>query len=149
MMHEQHLALDLIARLADRFGPASRIAKELPSWLEYLTDIECPERPRSRPSAQWWEKVRSIAHDLVPSAGGGEAETVQRNAALFGDHFGLSRVETSALAFVALYKLFDGFEHVVDGALDDLGNEQVDDGCNEHGPIAQNDLPPIGPQVCQ
>ena len=118
MMHEQHLALDLIARLADRFGPASRIAKELPSWLEYLTDIECPERPRSRPSAQWWEKVRSIAHDLVPSAGGGEAETVQRNAALFGDHFGLSQVETSALAFVALYKLFDGFEHVVDGALE-------------------------------
>lgn len=25
MSHEQHLAFDLIARMADRFGPASRI----------------------------------------------------------------------------------------------------------------------------
>jgi len=37
MTHEQYLTLDLIARLANRFGPASRIAKELPGWLEYLT----------------------------------------------------------------------------------------------------------------
>jgi hypothetical protein len=29
MSHEQHHALDLIARLASRFGPTSRIAKEL------------------------------------------------------------------------------------------------------------------------
>jgi len=118
MTHEQHLALDLIARLANRFGPASRIAKELPGWLEYLTEVECPERPRTRPSAQWWEKVRPIARDLMPGAGGGEGEIVQRNATLFGDHFGLSPVETSMLTFVALYKLFDGFEHVVDGALE-------------------------------
>jgi AAA+ superfamily predicted ATPase len=118
MTHEQHLALDLIARLADRFGPASRIAKELPSWLEYLTEVNCPERPRTRPGIQWWNKVRGIARDLVPSAGGGEGEIVQHNAALFGDHFGLSRVETSMLTFVAFYKLFDGFEHVVDGALE-------------------------------
>ena len=118
MTHEQHLALDLIARLANRFGPASRIAKELPGWLEYLTEVECPERPRTRPSTQWWNKVRAIARDLVPAAGGGEGEIVQRNAALFGDHFGLSPVETSMLTFVALYKLFDGFEHVVDGALE-------------------------------
>ncbi|HQU69504.1 MAG TPA: ATP-binding protein [Albidovulum sp.] len=118
MTHEQHLALDLIARLADRFGPASRIAKELPSWLEYLTEVNCPERPRTRPGIQWWNKVRAIARDLVPSAGGGEGEIVLRNASLFGDHFGLSPVETSMLTFVALYKLFDGFEHVVDGALE-------------------------------
>ena len=39
MTHEQHLALDLIARLANRFGPASRIAKELPGWLEYCTGL--------------------------------------------------------------------------------------------------------------
>ena len=65
MTHEQHLALDLIARLANRFGPASRIAKELPGWLEYLTEVECPERPRTRPSTQWWNKVRAIARDLV------------------------------------------------------------------------------------
>ena len=118
MTHEQHLALDLIARLANRFGPASRIAKELPGWLEYLTEVECPERPRTRPSTQWWNKIRAIACDLVPDAGGGEGEIVQRNAALFGGHFGLSPVETSMLTFVALYKLFDGFEHVVDGALE-------------------------------
>lgn len=118
MNHEQHAALDLIARLANRFGPASRIAKELPGWLEYLTEIECPERPSTRPSIQWWQKIRAIACSLVPAAGGGEGEIVQRNAALFGHHFGLSPVEVSMLTFVALYKLFDGFEHVVDGALE-------------------------------
>lgn len=118
MTHEQHLALDLIVRLANRFGPASRIAKELPGWLEYLTEVECPERPRSRPSSQWWNKIRTIAHDLAPSAGGGEGEIVQRNATRLGEHFGLSPAETSMLTFVAFYKLFDGFEHVVDGALE-------------------------------
>ena len=76
MTHEQYLALEMIARLANRFGPASRIAKELPGWLEYLTEVECPERPRTRPSSQWWNKIRTIAHDLVPTAGGGEGEIV-------------------------------------------------------------------------
>jgi len=118
MTHEHHLALDMIARLANRFGPASRIAKELPGWLEYLTEVECPERPRTRASSQWWNKIRAMARDLVPAAGGGEGEIVQRNAALLGAHFGLSPAETSMLTFVALYKLFDGFEHVVDGALE-------------------------------
>ncbi|WP_347267924.1 AAA family ATPase [Paracoccus sp. (in: a-proteobacteria)] len=118
MMHEQYLALEMIARLANRFGPASRIAKELPGWLEYLTEVECPERPRTRPSSQWWNKIRTLAHDLVPTAGGGEGEIVQRNSTLLGEHFGLSPAETSMLTFVAFYKLFDGFEHVVDGALE-------------------------------
>ena len=118
MSHEQHLALDLIARLAGRFGPTSRIAKELPGWLEYLTEVDCPERPRTRPGAMWWEKVRNLVRSLVPNAGGGEGEIVQRNATLLGDHFGLSTIETSMLTFVAFYKIFDGFEHVVDGALD-------------------------------
>lgn len=118
MSHEQHLALDLIARLASRFGPTSRIAKELPGWLEYLTEVECPERPRTRPSAIWWEKIRELARNLIPGAGGSEGEIVQGNAALLGDHFGLSPVETSMLTFVALYKIFDTFEHVVDGALE-------------------------------
>ncbi|MDO5757609.1 MAG: AAA family ATPase [Rhodobacterales bacterium] len=118
MSHEQYLALDLIARLASRFGPTSRIAKELPGWLEYLTEVECPERPRTRPGAIWWEKIRELVRSLVPCAGGGEGEIVQGNAALLGDHFGLSPVETSMLTFVALYKIFDTFEHVVDGALE-------------------------------
>lgn len=118
MSHEQHLTLDLISRLADRFGPASRVAKELPGWLEYLTEVECPERPRTRPGAIWWEKVRALARNLVPAAGGGEGETLQRNAALLAGHFGLSPVETRILIFTALYKTFDGFEHVVDGALE-------------------------------
>ena len=38
MTHEQHLALDLIVRLANRFGPASRIAKELPGWSRAVND---------------------------------------------------------------------------------------------------------------
>lgn len=118
MNHEQRLALDLIARLAGRFGPTSRIAKEVPGWLEYLTEIECPERPRTRPSAVWWEKIRELIRNLIPGSGGGEGDTVRHNATLLGDHFGLSPVETSMLTFVAFYKIFDGFEHVVDGALD-------------------------------
>ncbi|WP_050521786.1 AAA family ATPase [Pseudorhodobacter wandonensis] len=118
MSHEQHLSLELIARLASRFGPTSRVAKELPGWLEYLTEVDCPERPSTRPGAVWWEKVRDLARKIVPSAGGGEGETVQRNAILLGDHFGLSPIETSMLTFVAFYKIFDGFEHVVDGALE-------------------------------
>jgi hypothetical protein len=116
MTHEQHLALDLIARLASRFGPTSRIAKELPGWLEYLTEVECPERPRTQPSMIWWEKIRELVRNLIP---GGEGEIVQRNSTLLGDHFGLSPIETSMLTFVASYnKIFDTFEHVVDGALE-------------------------------
>lgn len=117
MSHEKHITLDLVAKLAGRFGPSSRIAKEVPGWLEYLTEVECPERPQTRPGAIWWEKVRALSRNLVPMAGGGDGEIVQRNAALLGQHFGLSSTETSILTFVALYKLFDGFEHVVDGAL--------------------------------
>lgn len=118
MSHEQHVALELIARLASRFGPTSRIAKELPGWLEYLTEVDCPERPHTRPGAIWWDKIRDLVRSLVPNAGGGEGEIVQRNATLLGDHFGLSPVETSMLTFAALYKIFDGFEHVVYGALE-------------------------------
>jgi len=118
MSHEHQLTLELIARLAGRFGPTSRIAKELPGWLEYLTEVSCPERPRTRPGAIWWDKVRDLVRSLVPSAGGGEGKIVQRNATLLGDHFGLSPVETSMLTFVAFYKVFDGFEHVIDGAVE-------------------------------
>lgn len=118
MSHEHHLTLSLIARMAGRFGPASRVAKELPRWLEYLTEVECPERPQTRPGAIWWEKVRTIARNLVPAAGGGEGETLERNATLIGNHFGLSPAETGILTFIALYKTSDGFEHVVDHALE-------------------------------
>jgi SpoVK/Ycf46/Vps4 family AAA+-type ATPase len=118
MSHEQYLTFDLVARLAGRFGPTSRVAKELPGWLEYLTEVECPERPRSRPGAIWWEKIRQISRNLVPKAGGGEGEILNRNCAALGAHFGLSQVDVGILTFVAHYKVFDGFEHVVDGALD-------------------------------
>jgi len=118
MSHEQYLTLDLIARLAGRFGPASRVAKELPGWLEYLTEIECPERPRTRPGAIWWEKIRQISRNLVPKSGGGEGDILNRNCAILGAHFCLTEVEVGILTFVGHYKVFDGFEHVVDGALD-------------------------------
>jgi len=118
MSHEQYLTLDLIAHMAKRFGPTSRVAKELPGWLEYLTEVECPERPRSRPSAIWWEKIRQISRNLVPMAGGGEGEIMNQNCEVLGAHFGLSHVEVGILTFVAHYKVFDAFEHVVDGALD-------------------------------
>lgn len=118
MSQEQYLTLDLVNRLAARFGPASRIAKELPGWLEYLTETECPERPHARAGTIWWKKVRAIAASLVPQAGGGDGEILQRNTAMIGSHFGLSEVETGILTFIALYNTFDGFEHVVDGALE-------------------------------
>jgi len=118
MNHEQYMTLDLIARLAGRFGPASRVAKELPGWLEYLTEIECPERPRTRPGAVWWEKIRQISRNLVLKSGGGEGDILNRNCTILGTHFGLSEVEVGILTFVGHYKVFDGFEHVVDGALD-------------------------------
>lgn len=118
MSHEHYLTFDLIAHLAGRFGPASRVAKELPGWLEYLTEIECPERPRTRPGANWWEEIRQICRSLVPKSGGGEGEILNRNCAILGTHFGLSAVEVRILTFVGHYKGFDGFEHVVDGALD-------------------------------
>ena len=80
--------------------------------------MSSPERPHTRPGAIWWEKVRALARNIVPAAGGGEGEILQRNAALLGGHFDLSPVETHILIFTALYKTFDGFEHVVDGALE-------------------------------
>jgi hypothetical protein len=60
MTHEQHLALDLIARLANRFGPASRIAKELPGWLEYLTG-------HARPNWRiFWQRTSTQARCRTP-----------------------------------------------------------------------------------
>lgn len=122
MSYEQHLALDLVARLAGRFGPSSRIAKELPGWLEYLTEVECPERPKTRPGAIWWNKVRDLARNLVPDARGGEGELVLANATRLGQHFGLSALEIRILCFIASYKIFDSFQHVVDEA---LGTKEV------------------------
>ncbi|WP_164682020.1 AAA family ATPase [Fuscovulum blasticum] len=118
MHHELYLTLDLIARLAGRFGPASRVAKELPSWLEYVTAIECPERPRTRPGAIWWEKIRQISRNLVPKDCDGEGDVLTRNCAILGAHFGLTQVEVGILTFVGHYKVFDGFQHVVNGALE-------------------------------
>lgn len=118
MSYEQRLALNLVARLATRFGPSSRIAKELPGWLEYLTEVECPERPRTRPGVIWWNKIRDLARKLVPDTGGGEGEVVLRNAARLGDHFGLSALEVRILSFMVCYRIFDAFDHVVDGALE-------------------------------
>lgn len=60
MSHEKFLALDLVAQLAERFGPGSKVAQEVPDWIEYLTNVECPERPRTRPGAPWWGKIRSL-----------------------------------------------------------------------------------------
>jgi len=118
MSYEQHLTLNLVARFAGRFGPSSKIAREVPGWLEYLTEIECPERPRTRPGAVWWNKIRDLALNSVPDAAGGEGETVLINATRLGRHFGLSEKEVRILSFVTFYKLFDAFEHVVDGAVD-------------------------------
>lgn len=117
MSHEQYLALDLVARLAERFGPFSRVAAELPGWLEGLASIECPERPRQGPDAAWWNRVRRLALGLVPEPGGGEGALVERNSALLGLHAGLTPLDLGIFKFLVFFQLFDGFEHVVDQAL--------------------------------
>ena len=53
MTLEKKLTIELIAVLADRFGPASKISHEVPRWLEIWFGIECPERPKSRSAAHW------------------------------------------------------------------------------------------------
>lgn len=117
MTHEQYLALDLVARLAGRFGASSKIAQELPGWLENLVSVECPERPRSGESSEWWTRVRRLAESLVPEPGGGEGAMVERNAALLGHHAGLTPLELRIFSFMVFHELFDGFEHVVNEAV--------------------------------
>jgi transitional endoplasmic reticulum ATPase len=117
MTTEKHLALELVAALADRFGPGSKVAKEVPGWIEYLTDIECPERPRTRPGAAWWGRVRGLLEDLRGGDDPREENLVRINAARLGQHFGLTDVEARILEFFASYRSFDMFEHVVDRAL--------------------------------
>ena len=118
MTCEKHLALGLVASLAERFGPGSKIAKELPGWIEYLTDTECPERPRTRPGAAWWGRVRSLLDDLCQEAHRSEGNLVRANATRIGEHFGLTELEARILEFFANYRIFDMFEHVVDQALE-------------------------------
>ena len=117
MTTETHLALELVAVLADRFGPASKVAKELPSWIEYLTDVECPERPKSRPGAAWWGRVRGLLEALRTANDTREDNILRTNAMRIGKHFGLSDTEARILEFFASYHSFDMFEHVVDRAL--------------------------------
>lgn len=117
MTTEKHLALELVAALADRFGPGSRVAREVPGWIEYLTDVECPERPPTRPGAAWWGRVRGLLEELRAGHGAGEENLIRINAVRIGQHFGLSKPEARILEFFASYHSFDMFEHVVDRAL--------------------------------
>ncbi|MDX5359524.1 MAG: ATP-binding protein [Rhodobacterales bacterium] len=117
MTTEKHLALELVAALADRFGPGSKVAREVPGWIEYLTDVECPERPRTRPGAAWWGRVRDLLEDLRGGDDPREENLVRVNAARLGHHFGLTDSEARILEFFASYRSFDMFEHVVDQAL--------------------------------
>jgi SpoVK/Ycf46/Vps4 family AAA+-type ATPase len=117
MTTEKHLTLELVAVLADRFGPGSKVAKEVPSWIEYLTDVECPERPRTGPGAAWWGRVRGLLEDLRGGDDPREENLLRINAARLGRHFGLSDVEARILEFLASYHNFDLFEHVVDQAI--------------------------------
>lgn len=117
MTIEKHLALELVAVLADRFGPSSKIAKEVPGWIEYLSDVECPEPPRTRPGATWWGRVRSLLNELRAGHVPGEDNVVRINATRIGKHFGLSDLEARILEFFAIYQSFDMFEYVVDRVL--------------------------------
>lgn len=117
MTTEKYLALELVAALADRFGPGSKVAKEVPGWIEYLTDVECPERPRTRPGDAWWGRVRGMLEDLRGGDDACEENLVRINVARIGQHFGLSETEARILEFFASYHSFDMFEHVVDRAL--------------------------------
>ncbi|WP_415392474.1 AAA family ATPase [Paracoccus sp. SJTW-4] len=117
MTTERHVALELVAALADRFGPDSKVAREVPGWIEYLTDVECPERPRTRPGAAWWGRVRGLLEEQRVGHDAHEENLIRINAARIGKHFGLSDAEARILEFFASYQSFDMFEHVVDQAL--------------------------------
>jgi AAA+ superfamily predicted ATPase len=117
MSHEKFHALDLVAQLAGRFGPGSKVAQEVPDWIEYLTNVECPERPRKRPGAPWWSKIRTLLDDLRQAQDTHDCNAVEANVERFGSHFALDPLETRLLAFFAFYQVFDMFEHVVDQAL--------------------------------
>ncbi|WBU54432.1 hypothetical protein [Paracoccus sp. SCSIO 75233] len=117
MTYEKHLALGLVSSLAERFGPSSKIAKELPGWIEYLTDVECPERPQARPELDWWVQIRSLLDDLCKDASYGDGSMVRVNAMRIGRHFGLTELEARILEFFANYRIFEMFEHVVDQAM--------------------------------
>lgn len=77
MTTEKHLALELVAVLADRFGPGSKVAKEVPGWIEYLTDVECPNgrepgqgRPGGGEYAVFWRScVAVMIHARKTSSG--------------------------------------------------------------------------------
>ena len=84
MTCEKHVALGLVASLAERFGPESKIAKELPGWIEYLADVECPEKPRTGTGAAWWGNVRSLLDDLSQKAAHSEGNVVRANAMRIG-----------------------------------------------------------------
>ncbi len=117
MTGEKYLALDLVKRLARRFGPGSKVAKEVPGWIEYVTDVECPERPQKGTATHWWAKVRGMLGDLRVEARSSRGHVIDINTRRFEQHFGLSSVEGRILAFFAFYQVYDMFEHVVDRAL--------------------------------
>lgn len=118
MTSDKHLVLDLVATLAVRFGPRSRIAEEVPGWIEHLTNVGCPERPRTRPGAVWWGKVRGLLDTLRSRLGDGDDNPLRENAERIGRHLGLAGTEARILEFFASYQSFDLFGHVVDAALE-------------------------------
>ena len=118
MSFNQHHALELVARLADRSSSSSKLACELPRLIEVLTNVECPDRPRNGQTDAWWRKVRKIAVNLVGGELTDEERIVHQNAARLGEHFSLSPLEIRIFLFVALYRIFESFETVVDQALD-------------------------------
>ena len=113
MTLEKKLTIELIAVLADRFGPASKISHEVPRWLEIWFGIECPERPKSRSAANWWKQIRDLIRKQAELAEATNDDIVGTNIDRLATYFGLSDVETRIFRFLTSNKLVDAFKDVV------------------------------------
>ncbi|WP_158635630.1 AAA family ATPase [Gemmobacter aquaticus] len=114
MALEKKLALELVATIAERFGPASGISHVLPRWIESCADIECPPRPKNPPAQGWWEQVRRLARKQADRYEDCSGDTAYINITRLSSHFGLSDLETQIFTLFALRKLSDNFENLVD-----------------------------------
>lgn len=117
MAPEKKLTLDLVAILAERFGPASKISQKVPAWLECWAEIECPERPKSRPAKNWWEQIRILIRKQAELAETTNDDIIRINIDRLATYFGLSDIETRIFRFLTSYKLVDAFKDVVDESI--------------------------------
>lgn len=117
MTHATKITLQLVDQLAHRYGAMSKVAQELPRWLDSLGFPDCPDAPFEGSRTQWWAKVRRFTRKFAEQIDSSDELPVIRNVERLGSHLGLSAVERGVLAFVSMYNTVNCFERAVDYAL--------------------------------